>query len=123
MKRSLPACSLLLLLLLASSCATASLDVLPRGGSFEPEGHVALSGSAGTIGLNSSNSVEALGLQEDDEVPGLRADLGWGSSHWTFAWQQSEHGGRGTLEAEVSDDDTVIAAGTQVDSDFDLGLG
>jgi hypothetical protein len=120
MKRSLAACSLLLL---GSACATAHLSILPRGGTFEPEGDIALSGTAGTAGVNASNSLDALGFVEDDSVPGIRADVCWGVSHWTFAWQQSEHGGTGTLEAEISDEDVVIAAGTQVDTVFDMGLG
>lgn len=109
--------------LLASACSTAHFSVLPRGGNFEPDGEVALSGSAGGVGVTATNSVEALGLVEDEGVPGLRADLDWGASRWTFAWQQSEHGGTGTLEAEISDDDVSIPAGTQVDSVFDMGIG
>src|SRR5262245_7049598 len=119
MKRIAASC----LLFLASACSTVHLAVLPRVGNFEPEGEIALSGSAGGVGVDATNSVEALGLVEDEGVPGIRADLDWGRSRWTLAWQQSEHGGTGTLEAEISDDDASIAAGTQVDSVFDMGLG
>lgn len=119
-----PALAASLLPVLASACAApAHFSLLPRGGTFDPEGDIALAGTAGTVGITATNSVEALGLVEDDGVPGLRTDLGWGVSHWTFAWQQSENGGTGTLEAEISDEDTVIAAGTQVETVFDLGLG
>jgi hypothetical protein len=92
-------------------------------GNFEPDGAFTLSGSAGGVAVSANNSVEALGLVEDEGLPGARADLGWGALRLTVAWQQSEHGGTGTLEAEISDDDFSIAAGTSVDSVFDLGLG
>jgi len=121
MRCSLAACSILFSLL-ASACASTHLSVLPRYGKFEPDGEIAVSGDAG-VGVNASNSVEALGLVEDDSAPGIRADLDWGSARMTLAWQQSEHGGAGTLEAEISDDDTTIAAGTPIDSVFDMGLG
>lgn len=120
MSRILSACSLLLV---ASSCATPHLSLMPRVGNFEPQGDILLSGTAGTVGANASNSLDALGFVEDDGVPGLRADVAWGVSHWTIAWQKSEHGGTGTLDAEISDDDVSIAAGTQVDTVFDMGLG
>ena len=110
-------------LLLASACSSVHLAVVPRAGNLEPDGEIALSGSAGGAGVDSTNSVEALGLVEDEGVPGLRADVAWGPSRWTLAWQQSEHGGSGTLEAEISDDDASIAAGTDVDTVFDMGLG
>ena len=122
MNRSLAARSLPLALL-ASACNTPRFFVVPRGGQFEPEGDIALSGDAATIGIDATNSVEALGFVEDEGVPGLRADVDWGTSHLTLAWQQSEHGGTGTLEAEISDDDTTIPAGTQIESVFDMGLG
>jgi len=123
--RPLPLKSLLatILFFLASACSTPHFDVIPRYGTFEPDGEVALAGTAGTIGINSTNSVEALGFVEDDGVPGIRGDLDWGTTHLTLAWQASEHGGRGTLEAEISDDDVVLGAGTDIDSKFDLGLG
>jgi len=119
MKRLLPAAPLLL----ATACSAPSLAVLPRGGTFEPDGEVALSGSAGGVGVSSSNSVEALGLVEDEGVPGLRADLAWGGLCLTLSYQQSAHGGEGTLEAEISDDTISLPAGTMVDSEFDMGLG
>lgn len=111
------------LLLLASSCGTPHLAVLPHGGNLEPEGDIAASGSMGTLGFSGSNSLEALGFQEDEGVPGVRVDVSSGATHWTFAYQQSEHGGTGTLEAEISDEDVVIPAGSQVDTIFDMGLG
>jgi hypothetical protein len=120
MNRSLAACSILLSL---SACSSTHLDILPRGGKFKPDGEIAVSGDAATVGITASNSIEALGLVEDDSAPGLRADLDWGSARLTVAWQQSKHGGAGTLEAEISDDDTTIAAGTDIESDFDMGLG
>lgn len=109
--------------LLASACSAPQFAVLPRAGNFEPDGEVTLVGDAGGVGVDSTNSVEALGLVEDEGVPGLRADLGWGGVRLTLAWQQSEHGGAGTLEGAVSDDEVSIAAGTAVDSVFDMGLG
>jgi hypothetical protein len=122
MKRSLAAFSILLALL-SSSCSTTHFSVLPRAGKFDPDGEIAVSGDAGTIGLDATNSVEALGLVEDDGVPGIRGDVDWGVACLTLAWQQSENGGTGTLEAEISDDDTTIAAGTDIESVFDFGLG
>ena len=113
----------LLALVACGACSAPSLAVLPRAGTFEPDGEVALAGSAGGVGLAATNSVEALGLVEDEGVPGLRADLGWGGLRLTLAYQQSEHGGQGTLEAEISDDDVSLPAGTTVDSEFDMGLG
>lgn len=109
--------------LLVGACSAPRLAVLPRAGNFEPGGEVVLSGDAGGVGVASTNSVEALGLVEDEGVPGLRLDLGWGGMCLTLAWQQSEHGGSGTLEGEISDDDVSLGAGTAVDTVFDLGLG
>jgi hypothetical protein len=122
MKCSRAAC-LLSVSFLASACASTRFSVLPRYGKFEPDGEIAVSGDAGTVGVNATNSIEALGMVEDDGAPGIRADLDWGSPRLTLAWQQSEHGGTGTLEAEISDDDTTIPAGTDIESEFDMGLG
>jgi hypothetical protein len=111
------------LLVLAGACSTPRLELQPRYGTFEPEGDIAVTGTASGFGVAARNSVEALGLQEDEDVFGGRADVRSGIVSWTFAWQGSENGGRGTLEAEISDEDVTIPAGTTVDSVFDLGLG
>ena len=51
-----------------------------------------------------------------------RVDLDMGSPRFTFATQSSEHGGSGTLTAEISGDGVVIPIGADVTTDFDLGL-
>jgi hypothetical protein len=108
----------LAVLLLASACSTPRLDVTPRWGTLDIEGELGVASGS----VSAKADLNTAGLQEDDSVLGARVDFDWGPSHLMVSGQQSEHGGDGTLDATLSSGGTTITAGTDVASEFDLGL-
>jgi len=114
----LPAPLALTAVLALQGCALPGLAVEPR------YGPVNLSGDLGVAatGVSADNSVEDLGLGDDDGTPGLRADFDWGSPHLVMILRKSTHDGSGTLSADIEQGGTTIPAGTDVVSDLDLGL-
>jgi hypothetical protein len=79
MKRSLAACSILFTFF-SSACSATHFSVLPRGGKFKPDGDIAVSGDAGTVGVNASSSVEAL-VSWGRQRSGIRRDVDFGVAH------------------------------------------
>lgn len=104
--------------LLLTACSAPRLDVTPRWGTLDIEGSLGVASGS----VTAKADLETAGLQEDDSVLGARVDLDWGGSHVMLSGQQSEHGGDGTLDATLTSDGTTITAGTDVRSEFDLGL-
>jgi hypothetical protein len=106
------------LMLAALSACAPTLGLEARYGTFDVDGDIGLS----TGSVSADNSVESMGIEDDDSVPSLRADFKWGTPHLTVMLQQSTHDGRGTLDADISEGGITIPAGTAVSTDFDLGL-
>ena len=104
--------------LLLTACSTPRLDVTPRWGTFDVDGSLGISSGA----VTAKADLESAGLQQDDSVVGARVDFDWGGSHVMVSGQQSEHGGDGTLDATLSSGGTTITAGTDVQSELDLGI-
>jgi hypothetical protein len=104
--------------LLLTACSTPRLDVTPRWGTLDIDGSLGI--ASGNVSAKAD--LNSAGLQEDDSVLGARVDFDWGGSHVMLSGQQSEHGGDGTLDATLSSGGTTITAGTDVASEFDLGL-
>lgn len=104
--------------LLITACSTPRLDVTPRWGTLDIDGKLGVS----TGPVTAKADLNSAGLQQDDSVLGARVDFDWGGSHVMVSGQQSEHGGDGTLDATLSSGGTTITAGTDVTSEFDLGL-
>ncbi len=112
------AARLLIVLGALSSCGAPSFGVTPRLGKLDIDGEIGVQ----SAGVSATNSVESLGLVEDDSVFGARVDLDWGGVHVTASGQSSTHDGDGVLEAELSQGGTTITAGTAVASELDIGL-
>lgn len=104
--------------LLLAACSAPRFDVTPRFGTLDIDGQLGISSGA----VSAKADLNTAGLQEDDSVLGARVDFDWGPSHLMVSGQQSEHGGDGTLDATISSGGTTITAGTDVASEFDLGL-
>jgi hypothetical protein len=107
-----------LLAVAVSSCGAPSFGITPRLGKLDIDGNIGVE----STGVTAKNSVESLGLVEDDSVFGGRVDLDWGGVHVTAAGQSSTHDGDGVLEADLSQGGTTITAGTAVESKLDIGI-
>jgi hypothetical protein len=116
MKGLKPRC-MLAAALLASGCAP-TLGVTPRYGNFDLSGDFAIS----STGITATSDLESAGIEEDDSVPGVQLDFKWGSPHLVLDLQSSEHGGDGTLDADISSGGVTIPAGADVSSDVDLAI-
>ena len=103
---------------LAWGCFVPEIAVEPRYGPVDVEGEIGISSGSSSA----TNDVDAVGIEDDDGALGVRGDFKWGSPHLTLDLQQSTHDGDGVLEADLSQGGVTIAAGTPVETDFDLGL-
>jgi len=119
MPRPPRALCLVLAILPLAACAAPSFRATPRYGTLAIDGEFGISSGSVTAG----NDLQELGLEDDDGVFGARVEIDWGSPNFSFALSGSDHGGDGTLEAEISQGGTTIPAGEAVHSDFELGLG
>ena len=100
-----------------AACAP-TLGLQARYGTFDVDGDVGIASGS----VTSDNSVDAMGIEEDDSVPSVRGDFQWGTPHLTVTLQESTHDGDGRLEAEISEGGVTIPAGSRVSTDLDLGL-
>lgn len=105
-------------LMLCSSCAGPYIAVEPRYGNLELDGDVAVASGA----ITSSNSLDAVGLDDAEGTFGARVDARWLMPHLTVWGSQSSFDGDGTLEADLSQGGNTIVAGTDVKSDFDFDM-
>lgn len=108
----------LLLLAFAGACSTPTIDVAPQAGRLSIDGDIGI----GAQSVSGTSSTDALGLEPDDFVPELRADFDWDMPHLTVSGLWSDNSGDGTLQAPMSQGGVTIPAGTNVDSEFQLGL-
>lgn len=100
------------------SCSLPQLDIMPRYGTLAADGDVAVS----STGASALADLTAMGLDDDEEAIGGRADLRWGAPHLVAMGQQSTHEGQGVLTAELSQGGVTIPLGAAVASDIDIGL-
>jgi len=110
-----------LLLLFASSCAIPTVDVIPRYGQFDLDGHFGIVDPDIAPGAPNVNDLATAGFGDDDGYFGGRVDLDIGSPMFTFSTQQTTHDGSGQITAEISSGGTIVAPGP-VESKMDLGL-
>jgi len=108
----------LLPLLLTTGCAIPQLDVTPRYGQLSLEG--SFGADAGDV--TATASLEDAGLDDDEGIPGLRADLKFGSPHLVLSAGRASWSGTGTVDATLNAGGMTIPAGATVDSDLDLDL-
>lgn len=102
-----------------TSCALPMFGVEPRFGPVSADGDFGISSS----GFSANNSVDAMGIDDDDGAFSVRGDFKWGGPHLSVTLQESTHDGSGTLDADLIEDGLpAIPAGTDVDTDFSLGL-
>ena len=106
--------------LLLGSCAAPAVDIMPRYGTFDVEGHFGITNSpTGPVPVADMN---VAGFGKDGGYLGLRADLDAGSPVYSFSTQITQHGGSGIVENELTSGDGIILEGSVVDSDLKLGL-
>ncbi len=110
--------ALLAPVLALAACGTPHLEAMARYGEYSLDGDLAIS----SMGINSSNSMDTLGLDDSEGSAGLLVDFKWGGPHLTISTQSTSYSGEGRLESELSFGGDTIDAGDDVDSDFDLGL-
>ena len=106
-------------LVLASlaSCSAPQLLLQATYGPYTPDGHVSLVDTSGG-GVSAKSSLDDIGIDEDADTPGLRADFKWGLPHLTVSTQNSSWEGSG----RVTGDFGGIPSGSDVDSELDLAL-
>lgn len=103
---------------LCSACAAPYIAVEPRYGVMDLDGDIAVSSGA----ITASNSLDALGLDDEEDAIGARVDARWLMPHLTVWGSQQDYEGDGTLDATLSQGGTTITAGTAVESELDLGM-
>jgi hypothetical protein len=113
--RTLPLCALTLAL---GACSTPEIRVQATYGELEPDGDVALTDTSGGGGFNASNSLDELGIEDEEETLGGRVDFKWGAPHLSIATNSASWDGSGTLSSEFGG----IPASANVDTELDLGL-
>ena len=110
--------SLLPVALVPLAACVPSLTITPRFGQLELDGELAISAA----GLNASNDLDDLGLDDQEGEFNGAIDFKWGGPHVTVSTVSSAFSGTGVLEADFDLGGTVITAGTTVDSDLDIGV-
>jgi hypothetical protein len=104
-----------LIALLCTGCADLSLSVTPRVGQLDASGHI----GASTSSVSGTTSLNDLGLDEDDSVPGVRVDAGLVVARVIVSGLQTSISGDGTLSATMSQGGVTLPSGTTVDSSLD----
>ena len=105
-------------LTLCSACAGPYIAVEPRYAQLSLEGDIAVASGA----VTATNSVEALGLGDEEDTFGARVDARWLMPHLTVWGSSTGFEGDGTLEADLSQGGNTIVAGTDVESEFDFDM-
>ena len=109
---------LLAISLLAPACFAPKIDGAVRLIEFTPEGDIGISDT----GVSATNSMEGLGLDAEERIPGAVVDFQWGGPHISVSTQTGDWSGSGTLNAEFSDGTVTIPIGTAVDSDLTMAV-
>jgi len=105
-------------LLLPTACGLPQAGISMRYLNLDVEGDILVTESSSTA----SADLETMGLEKDDGVFSPRVDLEWGGFHLSASSSQSDHSGQGVVESELEYNGETITAGSNVQSDFELGL-
>lgn len=121
-KRHTVRSSLFLLPFLAlAACSAPRVDLMPHVGRMEFGGTVAADTSGLT--LTSNNVRDDLGLTENSNELGGRADLSFGGSVVTLSYSPASFSGNGTLSGQLTRDGVTLPVGTNVASKIQLDVG
>jgi hypothetical protein len=104
--------------LLLGGCQAPSVDLMPRLMRLDLDGDFAASSSA----ISAATTWDELGLDDASTVFSPRADLHMGPFDVTLDYAAADFSGQGTTGAQLELDGITIAAGTAVESDFDLAV-
>lgn len=108
------------LLTLMASCAVPSVDVMPRYGQSNLEGHFGVrDGGSGTVSVT---DLSKAGFGDDDGYLSGRVDIDFGSPMLSISTQQTSHTGRGITTTALSASGGAVPANAMVDTDMDFGL-
>jgi hypothetical protein len=103
---------------LLPSCFAPTIDATARYTQLTPKGNLAISDAA----LFTSNSLEDLGLDDKEGLPGAMVDFQWLGPHISVSTQSGSWSGAGMLSGEFSDGTITIPAAASVDSELDLAI-
>ncbi|HTF90960.1 MAG TPA: hypothetical protein VK843_21250 [Planctomycetota bacterium] len=101
--------------LFAASCSAPQFAVEATYGRLEPSGDLALTSSGNPV---TRNSLDGIGIEDEESSIGLRADFEWGIPHVTLATQDADWSGSGT----VTNFGGIPGANVAVDSTMDVAI-
>ncbi len=108
----------LLALAFLPSCFAPTIDGTARYTQLSPDGSLGIS----TAAVLTSNSLNELGLDDEEGIPGAMVDFQWLGPHLSVSTQSGSWSGTGVLSAEFTDGTNTIPIGANVDSELDLGI-
>jgi hypothetical protein len=103
---------------LGAGCAAPAFDASARYTRLSLDGDVGIQNED----VTAQNSVEDLGLDDDEGAAGARVDVKWGAPHLSLSYERTSFSGRGRTNAEISEGGVVIPVDTDVESDLDLDV-
>lgn len=109
---------LLITAIAATSCSAPQLEVIPRFQQFEIEGEFA----ADATGITGTNSLSALGIDDDPIEFSPRVDFSMGPFEITADYLDVSYSGTGDVDTEIDFNGQTFTVGTTVDTDIDLKL-
>lgn len=113
--------SLVLALPLTSlvACGAPGIEATPFYGFSKFDGDFAISNGS----VSATTSMESIGLDDREGLPGARVDFKWGAPHLSVQIAQTDTSGDGTTDTQLTQGGVTINAGAAVDSDLDLTYG
>ncbi len=108
----------LLAIALLPSCFAPTIDGTMRYTQLSPNGTLAISNAA----LFTSNSLEALGLDDEEGSVGAMVDFQWLGPHLSVSTQSANWSGTGVLTGEFANGTGTIPIGATVNSELDLDI-
>ncbi len=116
--RLIPLSGCLLLSVCLPACFAPAVDGTVRFIQLQPEGEIGIA----QTGVVSRNTLDGLGLGDEENIPGAMLDFQWGGPHISVSTQQGDWSGTGTLQAEFSEGGITLPIGEPVDSTLDLAI-
>lgn len=110
----LPVATALFALGSLAACSAPTVDAAGHFGQYELDGDIAIDSTA--LGLTAANSMNDLGLGDDDTAVGAYVRFKFGGPMLYVSAIQPEFAGTGTLSAEIEDGGVTIPVGSTVNS-------
>lgn len=101
------------------ACSAPGIEATPFYGFSKFDGDFAISNGA----ITASTSMDSIGLDDREGLPGARVDFKWGSPHLSAQLATTSTSGDGTTDTQLTQGGVTINSGAAVDSDLDLTYG